>query len=183
MKEEQAEAAFCSLFDLTTVRPLRGSDHAQLHLVDVDSLGSHSQSDLPADLYELLFLQLEQLIQQGHYGFVLSSFRLSRPRLIMLRFKVASRLDQTSTSITYCYFFIWFTFLGTYHIDCETKIYPMTPGRCTDLSFVGPLFIPTPSSPPSPLNFLVRRYNLSFLPVLASPVSHHSSRARIGRRS
>ncbi|KAM0789007.1 hypothetical protein ACM66B_003075 [Microbotryomycetes sp. NB124-2] len=54
---------YCSLFDLTSTRPLTAQDDARLSLVDVAELGSSStQSLMPADLYELLYQRIEDIL-------------------------------------------------------------------------------------------------------------------------
>lgn len=53
------------MFDLTTTMPLRPSDKARIHLINVDSLQSTSTS---TDLYEILFQKLSSIIKEGGYS-------------------------------------------------------------------------------------------------------------------
>ncbi|KAK4057822.1 Elongator subunit elp4 [Microbotryomycetes sp. JL221] len=56
---------YCSLFDLTLTRQLKPQDKARLSVVDVATLQSSSTSSLmPADMYELLYQRIEDILRE-----------------------------------------------------------------------------------------------------------------------
>ncbi|KAI5476000.1 elongator complex protein 4 [Pseudohyphozyma bogoriensis] len=64
---KETSDVYCSMFDLTTVKTLRPAEQNRLHLVDVDTLTT-SSSDIPTNLYELLFARLKTIIAEGGYS-------------------------------------------------------------------------------------------------------------------
>lgn len=69
---------YCSVFDLTSTRQLSPSDRKLLHLVDVDELSGASTST--GGKYELVYEQLERLVEDGGFRCVLARLlaRLAR---------------------------------------------------------------------------------------------------------
>lgn len=65
----QESDVYCSMFDLTSNKPLRAADRTRLHLIDVNEL--QDLTALPVDLYELLYQRLSELISSGGYSCVL----------------------------------------------------------------------------------------------------------------
>ncbi|KAM0746555.1 PAXNEB-domain-containing protein [Meredithblackwellia eburnea MCA 4105] len=57
---------YCSLFDLTTTRPLRSSDKQLLHLINASTFTSHD--DRSSDPYEGVLERLSSIITEGGYS-------------------------------------------------------------------------------------------------------------------